>query len=167
MKKIGIEIKWAFVFIAVCIAWMSVERLLGLHDEHIDKYSFYTNFFSIAAIGVYVLALLDKRKRYYQGVMTFKQGFISGLIITLIVVLLNPFVQWFIYSIVTPDFYQNIIEHFTTSGEMTMEQAENYFKLSNYILRDFVVIPIMGGFSSAIISLFVKKKQGKQEKFVR
>jgi hypothetical protein len=40
------------------------EKGLGLHSRHIDKHMIYTNFYAIP-VGVYVLALLDKRKNYY------------------------------------------------------------------------------------------------------
>ncbi len=49
-----------------------------------------TNFFAIIAIAVYVFALLDKRKRDFGGRMTWIQGFVSGVIISIIVALLSP-----------------------------------------------------------------------------
>ncbi len=86
------EIKWALIFVATMLAWMLLERVVGLHDTHIDNHAIYTNFFAIPAIAVYVFALLDKRKSDYNGVMNYKQGFLSGLIITLIVTVLTPII---------------------------------------------------------------------------
>lgn len=70
MKKFGIEIKWSIIFSAVLLLWMVMEKLLGWHDELIEKHAIYTNFFSIVAIVIYVFALFDKRKNYYGGKMT-------------------------------------------------------------------------------------------------
>ena len=91
MKKIKIEIKWAIIFTIMVLVWMFMEKLTGLHSDHIDKHPIYTNFIFIPTIVIYVLALLDKRKNDYNGIMTYKQGFISGLTITLIVTILSPF----------------------------------------------------------------------------
>jgi hypothetical protein len=44
------------------LLWMGVERLIGLHDEHIASHAIYTNFFAIFAIAIYVFALRDKKK---------------------------------------------------------------------------------------------------------
>ena len=38
---------------------------------HIDKHVVYTNFYALPAILVYVFALLDKRKNFYNGKMTY------------------------------------------------------------------------------------------------
>ncbi len=63
---------------------VAMERIPGLLDVHLDKHAIFTNLVAIPAIAIYVIALLDKRKTDYGGYMTYKQGFISGIIITLI-----------------------------------------------------------------------------------
>ena len=70
MSKYKIELKWGIIFTLMMLVWMVLEKIAGLHDEHIDKHAIYTNFVAIPAIIVYVLALLDKRKGYYNGTMT-------------------------------------------------------------------------------------------------
>jgi len=90
MSTYSIEIKWGILFVLMQLAWMIAERLAGLHDVHIAQHHIYSNFVAIPAIAVYVFALLDKRRSFYGGYMTFRQGFISGLFITLVVTLLSP-----------------------------------------------------------------------------
>ena len=102
MKKIKIEIKWAILFSITLLVWMVLEKLVGLHSQHIDKHMIYTNFFAIPAIIIYVLALRDKRKNFYEGVMTYKQGFIAGIIITVIVAALSPLTQYITSIYITP-----------------------------------------------------------------
>ena len=63
MNKYKIELKWGIIFTTMMLVWMVLERIAGLHSEHIDKHAIFTNFVSIPAIIVYVLALLDKRKK--------------------------------------------------------------------------------------------------------
>jgi hypothetical protein len=111
MKKIKIEIKWAIIFVVMTLIWMVLEKLVGLHDEHIDKHPIYTNFIAIPAIAIYVFALLDKRKNFYKGAMTYKQGFITGLIITAIVTVLSPLTQYITSTIITPEYFPNMINY--------------------------------------------------------
>ena len=65
MKKFQLEIKWAILFSLLTLLWTIGEKISGLHDIHLDKHVFYTNFFAIPAILVYVFALIDKKKNEF------------------------------------------------------------------------------------------------------
>ena len=158
MKKFAIEIKWAILFAVVLMVWMFGERLSGLHDEHIDKHAVVTNFFAIVAIAVYVVALLDKRKNDFNGKMTWIQGFISGLIITLGVTILTPLTQYLTVEVITPHYFDNMIRYAVESGLQTQEEAESYFNLQNYMIQSIIATPVMGLATSAIVAIFTRKK---------
>lgn len=158
MGKYKIEIKWAFIFISMMLLWMLLERLLGLHDQHIDKHMIYTNFVAIPSIIIYVFALLDKRKNFYNGKMTYLQAFISGLVITFIVTIFTPLSQFITSSIITPEYFTNAISYSVKTGMMTQEDAEAYFNLNSYIKQSVIGAPIMGILTSAIVAIFVRKK---------
>lgn len=158
IAKYKIEIKWSIIFFVVALVWMYLEKLFGLHSTHIDKHPIYTNFFAIPAILIYVFALLDKRNNFFNGKMTYKQGFITGLIITVILALLSPLSQLIISSIISPEYFDNAIEYAIKIGEMTQEDAEKYFSSSSYIVQAFIGTLIMGIITSAIVAIFTKKK---------
>lgn len=158
MKNIKIEIKWAFIFALMSLVWMAIEKAAGLHDAHIDKHAIYTNLIAIPAIAVYVFALLDKRKNYFHGKMTYMQGFISGLIITLFVTILSPLTQYITSTFITPDYFQNAIAYGISSGKTTPEAAEEYFNLENYIVQGLIGAPVMGVLTTAIVAIFTRKK---------
>ncbi len=158
MKGIKIEFKWALIFIIAGLLWMFLERLVGLHDELIDQHATWTNLFAIPAILIYVLALRDKRENFYQGVMNYKQGVISGLIITLIVTLFTPVSQYLTSELITPDFSPNAIEYAVQTGKMTHEKAVEYFNFSNYVLMGLIYAPVMGIITTLIVAIFVRKK---------
>jgi hypothetical protein len=158
MHKIKIEIKWGIIFAAAGLLWMLLERLVGLHGPHIDKHAIYTNIFAIPAIAIYLLALLDKRNNFYNGIMTYKQGLISGLIITLIVTILSPLTQYITSSIITPEYFPNIIDYTVEQGKMTRDAAEAQFNLKNYIVQGLIGAPLMGIVTSAIVAIFTRKK---------
>ncbi len=90
MKNIEIEIKWAIIFSVVGLLWMVLEKLTGLHGKYIDYHLYLTNLFAIPAIIVMVMALKDKKKNFYNGQMSYKQGLISGTILSIIIAVLSP-----------------------------------------------------------------------------
>lgn len=159
MKNIRTEIKWALIFAAMSLAWMLIEKLAGLHDVHIDKHPIYTNFVAIPAIAVYVLALNDKRKNFYGGSMSYKQGFISGLIITLIVTVLSPLTQYITSTIITPNFFANAIEYAVANGKASPEDAAKYFSLKSYIVQGLIGAPVMGIITTAIVAIFTRGRR--------
>ncbi len=161
MEKIKIEIKWAILFSIASILWLGIERLLGWHDELISQHYLLTNIFAIVAILVYVLALRDKRDNYYGGVMSWKQGFIAGCIMSLFVALLTPVALYISINYVSPNYFPNMIEYSVENypdSYPTRADAEAYFSLSNYIMQSAIFAVIVGVITSAIVAVFVKKK---------
>ena len=158
MKNLKIEIKWAIIFAVMQLLWMLLERLTGLHSLHIDKHATITNVIAIPAIAIYVFALLDKRKNFYQGIMTYKQGFVSGLIITLFVTVFSILTQYITSKIISPDYFPNVIKYMVNEGQMTQEAAENMFNLKSYIIQAPIGAFIMGLLTAAIVAIFTRKK---------
>ncbi len=160
MKKFIIEIKWAFVFIATMLLWMLLEKWIGLHSTHIDKHQYLTMLFMIPAILVYVLALKDKRKRDYNGQMSYLQGFVSGMIISAIVTVFSPLTQWIISYVITPEYFLNVIEYSVKTGYYkTLEEAQAYFNYTNYAIQSTIWALIMGAITSAIVAIFTRSKK--------
>ncbi|WP_233757232.1 DUF4199 family protein [Algoriphagus sp. AGSA1] len=81
MKESRLKIKWALIFVIMSLLWMLVEKLVGLQSTYIDKHMYLTILFAIPAMIVYVLALKDKKKKDYNGQMTFKHslGILAGI----------------------------------------------------------------------------------------
>ena len=158
MKKFAVEIKWAVLFTIIALIWMVGERLAGLHDRNIEYHYIVTNFFAVVAIAVYVFALLDKRKRDFGGKMNWIQGFISGLIITLGVTILTPLSQYLTSAVISPAYFENMIEYTVSSGIMTQDAAEAEFNMRSYILQSVVFAPVVGIITSAIVAIFTRKK---------
>jgi hypothetical protein len=158
MKKYKIEIKWALIFAVMFLLWMVLEKLTGLHDKHLEKQQFVTMLILIPSIIVYILAIMDKKKNFYAVNMTYKQSFLSGLILTLFVVMLSPINQLITSYIITPDYFANVIEHTVKSGMFTQEQAEAQFNIKSYIITSIVGGLVTGLIFSAIISIFTKSK---------
>lgn len=151
------EIKWGILFSLMSLFWMFMERMLGWHEELISKHASYTNFIAVPAIAIYVVALLEKRNKDYEGVMSYKQGLFSGIIISLVVMILSPAVQLLSFSCISPRFFTNAIRHVVNTGAMKQEAAEAYFNLSSYILQGLVGAPVMGFVTAAVVALFIRR----------
>ena len=159
MKNIRTEIKWALIFAVMSLLWMWLEKAVGLHSTHIDKHLYLTNLFAIPAILVYVLAMKDKKKKDYNGQMNYLQGFTSGMIITVILTLLAPVTQWITSTVITPEYFPNVIEHSVETGFYpSREEAEAQFNLQNYMVQSTIGTFVMGLVTSAVVALFVRSK---------
>lgn len=156
MKSIRTELKWAVIFILVSLLWMLLERLAGFHDQHIDKHAIVTNFFMIPAILIYYLAFREKKHKDLGGSMTFKQGMITGLIMTFFITLLTPLSQYLSTSVISPHYFENIIEYSVAQGEMDQATAEAYFNSSSYLVQSIIFAPVAGIMTSLIMSFFFR-----------
>ncbi len=160
MKNIKIEIKWAFIFALISLVWMLLEKLSGLHGEHIDYHMYLTNLFAIPAIVTMILALKDKKKNYYNGQMSFKEGLISGTIISVIIAVLSPITQWITSYVISPEYFPNVIKRSVELGYyQTTAEAEAQFNYANYAVSGLIGTLVMGIITTAIIMLFLKSKK--------
>lgn len=159
MNKVSIEIKWGVIFTLVTLLWMVFEKAMGWHDVLIAKHAIYTNFFGIIAVLIFVLGLKDKKANFYNGNMTWRQGFVAGLIITIVITILSPLSQFISSTYITPDYFNNVIAYSVDSEVMTQEQAEAYFNLRSYIIQATFGALVMGVVTSAAVAWFLKTKE--------
>jgi hypothetical protein len=88
--------------------------------------------------------------------MTYIQGLFSGLVLTLIVVLLTPLSQYISHSIISPAYFSNVIQLTVNSGKMTLLEAEGYFNLMNYITQSLLFATVMGLLTTAVVMIFLR-----------
>ncbi len=157
MSEYKIEIKWAVVFSVMMLAWMVLERLTGLHDQHIDQHATFTNFVSVPAIGIYVLALLDKRRQCHRGHMSYGQGVKAGLFLTLFVTALTPLVQWLTSTFITPDFFANASRYAVQTKQLSSAAAAEYFTLKSYLLQGVIGSFVMGLITTLVVAAFTRQ----------
>ncbi len=159
MKNFSIEIKWGVIFIISGLLWVWIEKLFGLHDVYVAQHPLYTNLFGIIAVTIFILALLEKRRKFYHGFMSWKEGFTSGIVMTIVITLLSPLSQWITYEFISPEFFDNIIEHSYQTTPMSREEAESYFSLRSYIVQAVFGALTMGVVTAAIVAWFVKRER--------
>jgi len=158
MKNYNIEIKWAIRFSLLMLAWAIGEKLTGLHDAHIANYWIYTNLFAIPALLFYSLALIEKKQSFFNGNISWKQGVVSGIVLSFLIAILNPIVQVVIYNSISPQFFENIIEYKTKHSHMSLETAKAYFNLKSYLIQTTFTNLSLGTITGALVSYFIKSK---------
>ncbi|MBW3519952.1 DUF4199 domain-containing protein [Flavobacterium sp. NKUCC04_CG] len=162
MNSIRIEIKWAVLFTLMGLLWMVLEKLIGLHSTYIDYHLYVTNLFAIPAIYMMVLALKDKKKNFYNGQMSYSQGFVCGLIMTVFIAMLSPLAQWITTFVITPEYFPNVIKRSVELGYYkTISAAEAQFNYSNYATQGAIGALIMGILTTAIAMVFIRTKKAK------
>lgn len=159
MKNYLIELKWAAILSVFILIWMVMEKLTGLHSTHIDKHAIVSGLIIIPNVILYTLAIREKREKFYSGVMSWKQGFITGLVVSLFLTVFSPISQVIISTVISPEYFPNAIEHAVNTGNLTRPEAEAYFNLPNYLVQIVIGTPIIGAVSSAIIAIFTKKQE--------
>ncbi len=163
MKKYSIEVKWTLRFILLVLAWSIGEKLIGLHNQHINQYALYTNLFALPAFLFYYLGLNEKKKYVYNNNMTWTQGFASGVVLSFFITILMPVAQLVIYKSITPHFFDTIIEYKTKSPlltrHITIKDAQSYFNLKSYIIQSIFNSLSLGITTGAIVSLFLRAKK--------
>jgi hypothetical protein len=159
MNKFKIEIKWSIIFSIMVLLWMFLERISGLHDLYIDYHLYLTNLFAIPAIWVMVLALNYKKRKFYSGKMFYKQGLISGIILSFFIALLSPLTQYITSFVITPEYFPNVIKRSLEIGYYeTTEIAQANFNYPNYAKQGAIGALIMGIVTTAVAMIFIRTK---------
>ena len=162
MKNFQIEIKWGIIFTISTLLWAILEKSAGLHDENIQNYVMFSALFGILAISIYIIAIKDKQRNHYKGNITWTQGFLSGVIVTVIVAMLSPVAQYLIYTFISPDYFANAIEYNAKRGPEARKTAENLFNMKSSIIQGVSMALSMGVVTSAIVAYFVQTKPSKK-----
>jgi hypothetical protein len=162
MKNIKIEIKWAIFFALMTLGWMVLEKISGLHGKYIDYHLYLTNLFAIPAIWFMVLALKDKKKNFYNGNMSYRQGLIAGIIVSLFIAMLSPLTQWITSYLISPEYFPNVIKRSVELGYFeTTAEAEANFNYKNYAINSTIFAFVFGVATTAVAMIFIRTKSQK------
>lgn len=158
MKKFKIEFKWAIYIIILFLAWMTIEKQLGFHNEKLKWQVFFGMLIVIPNFVLYYLALRDKKNNFYNGEMNWKQGFYSAMVISFIIVLFSPFTQFITYEFISPNFFDNMIALSVERGKLTEEEAKSFFNLSASIWQSISSGLSFGVVLGAIVAYIIRTK---------
>ena len=158
MRNLKIEFKWAIIFTITTLAWMFLEQTLGWHDEKIADHYWLSMLYMPVAIFLYILALREKRRRFYNKQLTWRQGFLSGFVVSVFATALSPLAQNLTHYYITPEYFPNIIEYSVTNELMTLGAANEYFNITNYIMQSAIGV-LIGGLMLLAIAAFILRRK--------
>ena len=158
MKKFTIEFKWAIISVIIFLAWMTLEKQLGFHNEKIKWQMVFTLLYIFPSFLLYYLALRDKKKNYYKNNMNWRQGFISSIVISFIIAVFSPITQFITHEFISPQYFERLISLSVESKRMTLEQAQSYFNLTAYIWQNISSGISIGVVFGAIVAYMIKNK---------
>lgn len=159
MSKYKIEIKWAFIYAIASLAWMVFEKEMGWHDVSISKHPLYSSLFSFIGIIIYYLALREKKIVAYHNNIHWKEAFVTGAIMTVFVTILAVPVFYLTVKVISPSFFENMINYAVQRKVYTLEQAQNYFNTQSYLLQVVAGNLSMGIVTSAVVAYFIQTKK--------
>ena len=139
------------------LVWMLLEKTLGWHDEQIADHVWLTLLFLPFAILMYILVMREKRRRFFGGKLTWRQGFLTGLKMAVFVALLSPLAQFVTHNYITPEYFNNVIEYSITNELMTLEKANDYFNINSYMLQSAIGALGGGAVTSALVAIFMRR----------
>lgn len=151
------ELLRAFKFSALIglgmLLWLSLEKFTGLHKEYIEYHPYITMFAVLIPIILSALALKERRKEQ-NGLLSYKEGFLTGFSIALMGVPIAVFCQWVFHTFINPDFFTDMIAYSESKGH---KNATEYFNLQSYLVQS-AIGPLLGGtIISAILALVFRK----------
>jgi NADH:ubiquinone oxidoreductase subunit 3 (subunit A) len=91
--------------------------------------------------------------------MNWKQGFISGIVLSVFIAILTPIGQVIIHTVIAPNFFENFITYSVEKGVLNKENAEAYFNLTSYIVQSLFFALSVGVVTAALVAFFIKSKE--------
>ncbi len=151
------ELKWGVIFSVMGLLWLTLEYVVGLQSRFIAWHPILTKLVAIPSVIVMVLAILEKR-RMLGGTISFKQAFLCGLGVSLVVAVLSPITQFIFHRLINPGYFENAIRYGVEQGKTTLAEAQAFFNLQSYMLQSVFAALIIGSITSLVIAAMLKKE---------
>ena len=158
MKNFAIEIKWGIRYIFAYLTWVIMEKSIGIYTYKIGDYFFSSLLFYLFAFLIFILAINNKKKHFFNNSMDWKQGCVSGIFLSIVIALLMPVCQVVTHKAIAPEFFPNMIKHTLASGKIKSEVANDNYNLKAYIYQSVFFSLSIGVVYAAAVSSFLKTK---------
>ncbi len=150
-------IKWGATFSVMTICWITLEKLLGFHDQRIQWHPVFTMLIFFPAVAVYVYAFRERRNEL-GGKATFKELMLFGLSVSVVVAVLAPLAQWLVFKFITPTYFQNAINAGLAQG-YKLEALQANFNLASYAVQGSIGSIVIGAITSLVLALIMRTKK--------
>jgi membrane protease YdiL (CAAX protease family) len=165
--NLKIEIKYTVLISLLMLLWLSLEFMIGLHEKPLIAYHPYITMFALFIPIICAMLAVNEKREFLEGRITFKQAFLTGLLIAVFTTLVSPLIQWIFFAVVNPDFFDNMIAYSIErahANKMTEQQAQKvavgYFNLQSYIIQS-ALFSFIGGIIIATVVAVIKRSKSK------
>lgn len=159
MKQYSIEFRWAFTFLLAQTLWIMFESTLGFYGDKIQYQPLFSLLFNIILIAIYILAIRDKKKKIYNNHMTWQEGFVSGLMLTLIIALFTTMTEYTKHHVISPYFLEDMKALVVSENRMSETEAESYFSFSKTLSSSIFFTISIGVLITSIAAWVIKSKE--------
>ncbi len=153
MEKYKVEIKWSLLFILAYFVWLYLEKYLGYHNEKALQEPIFNLAFTPFVFIIFLLALREKKKSIFNNSISWKEGFASGLVLSLLATITSTFAMFIFYNAISPDFFETAI-----SLSKNKELALQNYNLPIFVKNNIFDKLSFGVVFSALISYLIKTK---------
>jgi hypothetical protein len=155
------EIKWAVIISVLMLAWLTLLKYTGFESEKAEMFPLVSMIYFVIMFGLYLLAIRERRS-INKGYISRRDAFLTGLLITLFLVVLSPFNMLIFNYLINPDFFDTMINLAVEKGE-PIQQAESDFNITSYIFSSMLMMGVLGGLFSALGAVILQKLPSKFE----
>lgn len=152
------ELRYGLIFTVAQLAWLAFEHFIGLQSTYIHLHPYLTFGFAIIAVYIMVQAI-NAKKAELDGRISWGQAFLSGMIVSAVVALLAPLVQWIFHTYINPNFFADMINFAVKNGMGSIEKMKSHFNLQSYMMQGAIGAIFMGAITSAIVGYFVQTRK--------
>ncbi|ALU28142.1 DUF4199 domain-containing protein [Myroides odoratimimus] len=159
MRNFSIEFKWASYATLAALLWMFIVKSLGFHD--LEKIRYEVGFellFNLVLIIFYWLGIRQKKREFYNGVVSWQRAFLSGLVICIMITFFFPIIQYITFNQVSPNFMATLQEALATQTSMSLEEATKNATFDIFLRNGVTNNLSFGVVFIAIISYFIQSK---------
>jgi hypothetical protein len=151
------ELKFAIVYVVAAFVWSYFEYLSGLQSSRIALHPYFVTPFYVLLTGViYYFASREKRVRA-GGKIGFGQILLSGLLLTLLILVLNLIPFYIFNTFVNPDFFAALARQAVDNGDMTVAAANEYYSFRNLLIQGSIYRAVMGIAASLLMALVMRR----------
>ncbi|MEK6495404.1 DUF4199 domain-containing protein [Myroides odoratimimus] len=159
MRNFSIEFKWASYATLAALVWMFIVKSLGFHDLEKIRYEVGLQLlFNLVLVIFYWLGIRQKKREFYNGVISWQRAFLSGLVICIMITFFFPLIQYIAFNQVSPNFMATLQEAMVTQTKMSLEEAQSYATFDMYLRNGVTNNLSFGVVIIAIISYFIQTK---------
>ncbi len=154
------EIKWGVVWPTSMFLFLCFEFYAGLQEPPNLEWGVIVDTAGglVLPLLVFFLGLRQKRDQDLEGVMSWKEGFVSGLIMTAVALPLSLLLVWAFLTFVNPSWFDTMITYSVATGYFSQEAAEAYFNMKSYLTQTAMNVALFGVVLSAIFAFLYKTK---------